>query len=324
MPPRRCCCDGDCLVYTDDFNRADDTDLGSEWNQPDGTIEISSAMAKVTSGPASAYTVFENVSEQMYCSIDTWDEESGDIYEVWVNVQDEDNYHFVRFIRNNVNDSVLEIGIKSGGAETVYKSQVILTVTGTARTINALISDNEFCGWVTLTVDSGVEANTTLISGAKHGGFYANRATIWFDNFTMEKHHNDDPNCRYCACECDDSILPAILNAHLSGTGGRMGSLNCDILLVWDRTSNYWYGEGTCCSVLWKLKLDCDPEELTLLNFDCTVSDGFGNSPRTAYLRTCDPLYLVFGPYDVASSDLACPCGPIFTSGTYTIEITEA
>jgi hypothetical protein len=45
MPPRKCCCPG-CLIATDDFNRADNTDTGALWTQ--GNAEIVSETLVVT------------------------------------------------------------------------------------------------------------------------------------------------------------------------------------------------------------------------------------------------------------------------------------
>lgn len=40
MPPRRCCCDNNCYIFRDDFDRADSTDLGSDWEECSGDWEI--------------------------------------------------------------------------------------------------------------------------------------------------------------------------------------------------------------------------------------------------------------------------------------------
>lgn len=40
MPPRKCCCSFDCLLASDDFNRADSSDLGTDWYEHSGAWSI--------------------------------------------------------------------------------------------------------------------------------------------------------------------------------------------------------------------------------------------------------------------------------------------
>src|SRR5690606_29538564 len=73
---------------------------------------------------------------------------SGDKYRAIVNATDADNYHFAEYIRNDYTDSVLRLGICSGGSDTILKSETIVSLSdpvGGPRTLSVMISDNEFC-----------------------------------------------------------------------------------------------------------------------------------------------------------------------------------
>lgn len=50
-----CCCVADCWIYKDDFNRADDTDLGADWTEDSGSWAINGNTLKTSSANAFCY-----------------------------------------------------------------------------------------------------------------------------------------------------------------------------------------------------------------------------------------------------------------------------
>lgn len=328
MSPRFCCC-RDCLIFSDDFNRADAASLGAGWDDF-GNWDINIGRAITTAvATAICQTIHPVPDPSMYVEIDTIDEEEGDIYEVLVNVVDENNYHFARLERNGALDSVLSLGKVAGGAETITASATINSLIGTARTIGCHIADNEFCATASLCTESFVEADPTVFVDGYYSGMGGSDG-IEIDAFRFYEHRKTNPLCTSCVCNCQGSYVPPRLNAHITGYDRMAGILDCDIVLEWDRTNVWWSGSATCCGVLWDLVLSCPDYNLMILGPECVVTSKpvNPNGPREPYLLQCHPFYELFGPYDV-TGDLACVCGVVtapddyFLVGSYDITITE-
>ena len=347
------CCKKGCVIAEDDFNR-NASDLGSGWTHPTGDwITVATgpwingyAEAQVDGAIAINNTANPIPVESGVCYLDIINEvdASGDKYRAIVNAVDKDSYHFAEFIRNGSDDSILRLGISSGGSDTILESQVITGLTdpsGEPRRLRVVIADNEFCATVSHCVFSFVTIDEALIPNGYKAGFGGDDGTQ-FSHWTFLYHRDALAGCPACLCYCEEKYIPPILNAHLVGAG-RMAGLDCDITLVWSRTAQAWNSTTVTCYCPgeqgWKLMLNCpegpdgDPTKakLTVLT-GCTDSDTidtgvdyidrgirWGNSSST-----CEPLSLVFGPFSVAGDDFVCGCGSWFTTGTYTITITEA
>ena len=327
------CCS--CIIDSDSFNREDAPTLGADWFEPNTpnrwSIESNTALS-TGDGVAIFNTVHPKPSEAMVVYMDTVDEvqDSGAKWRLLVNVLDEDNYHYVEFERHGANDSILSLGIVSGGTDTVLKTALIEGLTGFTRKITAKIAENEFCGTVSNCVLSLVFVDPVIIEDGFQCGMESLAANMRVDNFFFEWHMDDKPECGNCLCNCQRLYMPPILNAHMTGTG-RLAALNADVPLIWDRLAGRWQtGIVTPCGT-WSLWFNCpsdfsDPNTANLVvDIGCNNSDGFFRSNRPPNSASCDPMEWVFGPYDVSTFDLVCFCGSgPGTPGTYTIVVTEA
>jgi len=333
MPPRLCCCGSEsCVIFADDFNRADNASLGASWTEyAASAFEIFSNQVRADAGgKAICNTVHPTPSGSMAVYVDTVAESEGDVYDLLLNVVDEDNHHLARFVRNDLFDSEIQLYIVSGGVETLLNSAIIGSITGTARTFSAFIADNEFCAQVTFSITSQVTADTTLKALGYKAGIGTTTLDLLMDNFEFAHHLQTKPGCPSCVCQCGDYYVPPCLNIHLEGSGTRMASLNCDFQLRWNRTDAYWEGTANCCGIDWPMILNCGDgltwESFTLLplGFDCTVTNG-GNVARSPVAGSCNPFSLEFGPYQVTDGDLACLCGGVGfpDTGSWTAVITE-
>lgn len=328
MAPRRCCCygSGGCTIFRDEFNRADSSSLGANWDSSSFEI-FSNRVRTVGAGIAICQVPHPTPSESMAVTIETVDENEGDVYEVLVNVIDEDNYHLARFNRNGLATSTIELYKISGGITTLITSDVIISLTGTAREFTAIIADNEFCAYVSFAVVSLVFGNPTVHPGGYLSGFGCQTPGALLDNFEFEHHLQTKETCPSCVCQCENYYVPPCLNMHLEGTG-RLGTLNCDITLTWNRMSFYWEGSGTCCGIDWDVILNCgngeswDSFTLFLVSTQCAVGDFSARVPASG---ACEPFLAVFGPYGVPEFDLACICdgNGAPNPGTWTATITE-
>jgi len=327
MPPRRCCCAG-CTIDSDEFNRDDATTLGSKWLEDDWHIDT--FRAKSTAASNAIFTTTHS-STSMEVVVRTKNEvaDNGDVYRVMINVVDEDNYHFCDFARNGVNTSTLSLGVCSGGSDAILVTDTISGLLETERDVAVLIAPNEFCASVTNATFSKVYADEDPDAGGFRGGIGANKASLFFDDFRLNKHFDDDPSCALCLCPCQNEYIPPILCLHIEGTD-RLAGLDCEVELTWNRVDQYWQAEFMCCGQFWSVQFFCptipdyDPfSSKLIIEVGCTSSDGIGGGDRLPFYASCNPLLWEFGPYTVTPFDLACTCGTPGTSGTYRITITE-
>jgi hypothetical protein len=332
MPPRHCCCNVRCIIDSDDFNRSDATTLGAKWIQDDWHIDALRAKSTAASN-AIFTTVHPFTSMEVVVRTKNEVADNGDVYRVMINVVDEDNYHFCDFARNGVNTSTLTLGVCSGGGETVLATDTIAGLLETERDVAVLIAPNEFCASVTNATFSKVYADEDPDAGGFRGGMGANKAGLFFDDFRLNKHFDNDPSCALCLCPCQGEYIPPVLCLHIVGTG-RLATMDCEVELAWDRISQYWKAEFMCCGQFWSVWFFCpelpDYDPLTsklIIDIGCNSSDGIGGGDRLPFYASCNPLLWEFGPYTVTPGDLACgsgPCGPdLINGGTYSITITE-
>ncbi len=330
-----CCCS--CIIHSDSFDRADAAVLGGSWCEKPGDWEIFSNTAKLTL--ANKYAILDvphpAPSGTMVVSFDTVNEsiESGDKYRIMLNVVKTttgsppycttNSFYFADFIRNGTNDSIIKLGICSGGTEVIIKEDVVLGLTGTTRKFTAILGEREFCAFVSNATLSLVATNNSgHFSNGYYCGMAGTTAGLRFDNFTFEHHYTTNKSCLFCLCECDTTPIPPVLNVKIYPDPSSCTRLNklspCEFTLEWDRVNGRWKGEKTCCSggQLWRLELACptgtcvdtDANHIGLsILVGCTAScGGCGSIINIPTSATCSPFKLVYGPFLVAGSDFTC------------------
>ncbi len=339
MAPRRCCCvRKGCVIDTDNFNRADSSDLGPKWVD-DGTGWAINTNHAVGTGIAILDTPHPTPSGSMVVSLQTIDEQVGDVFELLLNVLDDQNYHVATLTITGSADGTIALGKVVGGTYTLIRSLPIVSLTGKSRQFGAGISSQEFCASASNTVFSLVYALAppTLITDGIYSGMNGSRSesVVTVDDFKFGHHAETKAGCSTCVCSCGPRFLPPVLTATLSGTG-RMSGLSCSFNLNWDRTIGNWAGTANCCGQPFDVKLFCpdggDVMDYSVEVIGCTDSDSSGTPGVDGYVSpgqrktnegTCDPIYLLFGPFYVSSSDLVCACGfDFFNDGTFILEIT--
>lgn len=346
------CCKTSCIIVQDSFNRAG-SDLGSSWTHevgdwitvPTGPWINGYAESQADGAIAIHNTPHPTPSETGVVYVDIINEvdASGDKYRAIVNAVDKDSYHFAEYIRNGADDSILRLGVSSGGSDTILESKVIVGLTdpsGEPRRLSVKISSNEFCAVITHAVLSKVWVDEAPIAGGYYAGFGGDEGTQ-FSHWTFAHHRETKAGCDVCLCNCETNYIPPRLFANIVGTG-RMADIDCDLYLEWERVDETWRSTTElCCNHSWKLRLNC-PEgpDQDVTTAKITVEVGCTNSlddtgqPGHAQRyanagSTCKPLNLVFGPFFVSTSDLDCGCkslGPMFPygDGEYYITIVEA
>ena len=338
MAPKRCCCGvTSCIIFEDNFNRANASSLGLNWLDAGSGWSIDTNQA-VGTGVAILDIPHPTPSGSMTVSFLTVDEEIGDIYRVLLNVLDDQNYHVATFTKTDAAEGTIAIGKVVGGSYTLITSLPIVGMTGTTRRFGASISSLEFCASITNSVFSMVYSASTpsLITDGIYSGMDGVRAdsAITIDDFIFAHHSETILFCSVCVCSCGGYAIPPVLTATLTGAG-RMSGLSCSFALNWNRVLGNWEGTATCCGQPFDIKLFCpvsnDIMDYRAVIIGCVDSDVSGTvgvdgyvsaGVRTTKEGTCNPIYLLFGTYVVSGTDFACACGPAFTPGTFILEIT--
>lgn len=346
-----CCCG--CLIHQDSFSRDDGTPLRGRWCDDEGDYEIVAAIIDEQCGGArclvadalAILNVRHPVPEgSMIANLVTCDEvpDSGDKYRVLVNLEptksgnpvvcDSQNYYFVEFERQGINNSVLRLGIVSGGVETILKQDDILGLTGDTRTVSALITDTVFCGGVTSAVLSLVSTvHGGLFADGYYSGFSLSEVGMTIRQFSFYRYLLESAPfgvCNSCICTCDGidgsvewgPTLIAKLYVHPDDVPcirlDKMEPINapCEIVLQWNRTDNTWEGDGFCClgDEYFLLEVSCGSDGYggTLLNLNVRLGCSAEIS-IPAYSTDCSQPCAMFGPITVASTDLLCFCSTV-------------
>jgi hypothetical protein len=345
-----CCCDATCLIHEDGFGRTPGTPLRGRWCDEEGDYEIAAAIIDEQCGGArclvanalAILNVPHPVPEgSMIASLVTCDEvvDSGDKYRVLVNVDrtasgdplvcDSENYYFVEFEVQGIANSVLRLGIVSGGVEAILKEDDIIGLTGDTRTVWAFITDNVLCGGVTNAVLSLVSTvHGGLFANGYYSGFSLSEVGMTIRKFSFFRYLLESAPfgvCNSCICTCDGidgsvewgPTLVAKIYVHPDDVPcirlDKMEQINapCEIVLQWNRLDGVWEGDGFCClgDEYFSLEVSCGSNGYggTLLNLNVSIGCSAQLS-FPAYSTDCSQPCAMFGPITVVSSNLLCFC----------------
>jgi hypothetical protein len=329
----RCCCPG-CLIHEDLFSRTDGIPLRGSWCEAEGDYEIDSGRAKcLVAGAIAILNIPHPVpDESMVVSLVTVDEveNSGHKYRVLLNVDrttsgspvvcDAQNYYFAEFERNGLLDSVIRLGICSGGIETILKEDDILGLTSTTRTFTAVISETIFCANVSnATISLVATTHAGLFAEGYYSGFSLDTIDMVIDAFRFFQKETRSAICGTCICTCDDKEWPPVLNVRIYPDPENCLRLDllepCEFEIEFDRVANTWVGSGVCCggNQNWEVEATCGGGsyggngflQVAILE-GCLSSCGVCESRLVE--QDCGTFCATFGPLNVSASDLGCFC----------------
>jgi len=324
-----CCCG--CLIHEDLFDRTDGTPLRGAWCEEDGDYEISSGRAKcLVAGAIAILNIQHPVPDgSMIVTFDTLDEiaNSGQKYRVLVNAEittsgspvvcETVDYYFVEFERQGLNDSVVRLGIVSGGVETILKSDNVIGLTGTTRTVQATISEKTLCGSVSNAVLSLVGVvHAGLFADGYYSGFSLSAVDMLIDNFRFYQHHVTEYDCGACICTCDDKEWPPVLNVRIYPDPedcNRLDQLEpCEFEIEYDRATATWRGSATCCDdELFDIEVFCSSYGGASLGINIITGCFNSHTGPIGALEDCETPCITFGPITVTNLDLTCFCSSI-------------
>ena len=220
MSRRHCpgCCL--CLILEDDFDRTDNTNLGSDWAEVLGDSDIFSNTLRIPAGGL-VVTTYEHSDTRMVVYAKFPTTPVGSKPRIIVNYLDEDNYLFAELDIQSPN-TFLSVNSRIGGVETdlapfpggysigAYAGGEI-TVCFSGTSIAATVAEN--AGQWACAPDTG---------GKKAGLGNGGSGSIQADDFSWKEHFYtlQRADCPKCLCLCEGYCISKTLTATFTATGG--------------------------------------------------------------------------------------------------------
>lgn len=260
MPGCGCC---GCEVFTDDFNRADDTNIGSDWSEESGAWAIASnKLAGSSNGIAVYNTTISQASYKVESIVRT--DTANDTVGVVAYYTDANNYY----------SAILSIG---AGTRTLKIFETVAGVTTERASVNVTSAAVNVDHTVSLCVNhDGSSAHlaamygstplvawsdATPLSGPGKAGVYrksAAGATTW-DEFSVSLTNTDD--CPGCVCGlCTEGTSPNSIQVVIAGATGYCSDINGTYVLdkvvdCYAATDCEWQltglSKGQACNFQW-------------------------------------------------------------------------
>lgn len=287
---RRCCCDDACVTVTDDFQRADATDLGPNWDIGETSDwQISGGKAKGIANDAIHVQHFPDSQGSMLATVTAQNTQYGDSYAVLLAWYDEENYLYVKFIAPT-----------DEFADQYWETVLGEVVDGFATEVSDTPNLNTDCdsfSYRPFTVGGGhyalvsYDRDALYVAGVDPGnpneGFTrcvgprtktpANRVglahgggvnPIWVTYFWASEHARTNPDCDDIGCNCGYNCLDdtLVLTADIAaGTCNEQVTFPAEVELsrfkkneaVW-RTGNIWPCDCTVGPITHRFWLQCD------------------------------------------------------------------
>jgi hypothetical protein len=357
---RRCCCQSGCWFFYDAFNRDDSTDLGGDWHEETGDWGIvgwqlveNVATAGGTADALLITTQAEPVASagEQVLTVEVYSAVTNDVFYLYPACTDIHTHGPVQVIFTSISNMFrwrVEIGAES--------LEFAVTPQDGAVTLVACVDHSiGMCkAWVNPGVNEQVWADTTdpgtgRYSGVGHNNVAAsaNPGAIMDDYFVSELYTSTGIACQDCYCRCranapTKNLVLTVFDAtqRASCVGGATGAM----VWEWNAGDDRWTGhihatgENAIEHTL-IFYLGCESEDLSAAecqNFVlrrpvgsncCVANPALCTAARPTAASTCDPFYLVFGPYSLTWGDLACTLcyNPMALpeSGSYYVAITE-
>jgi hypothetical protein len=264
MSKRKCCCYGACLVFSDNFERTDDPELGSDWWETSGwEIDTGRAQEAGNAG-AVAYALTATRTKEQYVDAEFYQLANGDKPRVLFNVVDDDNYWaFELHVGGGTGGADLLKWIKvTAGAESVVRSEDLVSGstepdTSISVCVDSLSATVEFSP--TPTGEMYYHENPALHPAGKYAGVGNGGSTVIdiedFSLYNFRGTDGDEPTEKRCCtqqCICEDDTgryaIPHLLRGTLIATGGCYSAFhNVTMDLVYYGKDGDWqsYDSGT-------------------------------------------------------------------------------
>ena len=226
--PRNRCCVRPCVIEFDDFDRADNTDLGSKWVEVAGDSEIISQELSLPAGAVVRTVKAHPVNHQSgtvlgYCR----DLAVGKKYRIIINMEDYGvNDYTGVWGEMEITDAgegelgmTYRLGTRAGGSDTILETGTFAPMVDPDGTLFLCRSE----GAVYLTPSESPEVLWRCIAdnGKRHAGMAnSGGSTIEMDGFRFREHLITNEDCDGCWCECDGVCIPKELTLTIYAAPG--------------------------------------------------------------------------------------------------------
>lgn len=222
MGDRRCCCE--CPEWSDNFNRANSTDLGADWTEESGDSDIYSNTLRM---PASAMVVCARVPPRSFkATISYTLIQDGD--KLWLIPDWQDgavSYHYMEVeasgawiytrLRKCVSGSHSTIvAVDANGHQTLCESSIGFN--GDVATLNVCLSSPDGVKWM-ISYQGAYAGVDRYVVETPYGTVFSRRVaiknagsnTMQFDDFDLIGHRAiPNAECPDCTCTCRGYGLP--------------------------------------------------------------------------------------------------------------------
>lgn len=320
-----CCCEPSCLLFKDDFDRADNTNVGGGWQEVSGDAQISTnRLRTAVLGAGTTIATFVHTSETMVVDVAMLFDSGSIAVEragVIVNYKDSSNYLFVQIEATfsafaGTVRTRLQFFSRVGGTNTQL---------GTTRTIDASngIASHQLRVCYDGTYLSALgnrEAATKITDGFRAGVYSNSTSAVFFNNFRLYKHDIQCPNCipqpqcGYCfdATEPTGTVILDFGAATLTDSGwNSCDQIKGEYVLILDDTFPLVCGQTVLPKCFWLYSTTlgtytdiwCTGRVVSLCLAAAVTSDLSGQSQWVVTVR--------------ATVDAGCRFGPAILSANY-------
>ncbi len=230
------CCGISCIYFEDNFDRSDDTDLGSDWTEVAGAWEIASNVLSTASDDAICKCETDGTLDYVVRAALKGGSTS-DEFRVIFDYDDDANYKYARITRPTESTTRAFFVSVVTGTHTVAATSTAWTHNLGTTTLyvqicvgsdDARISTGVTADFANVRPRLGVFSFSTS-SGTCGVGTGTNGVTaVTFDQFSIQRALSSPPHdeCPECECECSGTP-PLELEVIISGITGSCGATDC-------------------------------------------------------------------------------------------------
>jgi len=314
MGDRRCCCLG-CPTYSDDFNRANSTDLGDNWEECSGNWEIKDNELVANSAGYAIWKPYNPALRHGTMTVKIIDPVDGlhiRIYAFWEDC-DDDSIAADLVVTSVGSNLIGTVSLVSGRDGTPMETSGSVDSVITSRQEFSICVDDEA---VSARLTSSIyPVRATSGTAGKHFVLSNEGSTVatFDDAYQIEGHvdHPTEPECPACFCNCDGHGVPLTMTLTLSDRRGcgNIDGLEFELSIganpcVW--RSNTWdcedpaQGDAVHSSIknwYWELVGSGMVSIIEPTEFLLVLKDAVGNGILSRYATadsTCNPIRLIF------------------------------
>lgn len=199
----RCCCDIVCVLFEDDFERSDDTDIGSDWSELTEDWSINGGKLYIDAVDAVAECLTASSSDAMAIVVDVYAPSAGDKVRGCVRLTDSDNYLCAELEFNG--STTLRIFERSSGSDgsaidsdsssAISNGDEVQLVVCVEGTIFSAVAHDVY-GARVLSVTGTVSSSFETSAGLATGDTLSSSAT--FNDFMLMTKSDSCQGCERC------------------------------------------------------------------------------------------------------------------------------